>query len=278
MAVDLHLHSTCSDGSNTPAEIITGAIAANLTGIALTDHDTLHGLPEAAALAKTAGIRFVGGTELSVAWKNQSMHMLVYFLDPAGGPLQDHMEDLRRSRHQRNLEIAEKLQAQGLDITIEEVDTEAGGGVVGRPHFAGVMIRKGYVENVPEAFERYLSAGRPAYTPRKRLSAEEAIGMSRASNAVPVIAHPHTLNLRAEEFSSGFRNLVDQGLGGIEAYYGEYSPALRLRIAEICDELSIVATGGSDYHGKYKPHLSIGTGKGDLAVPDLALEQLEQSR
>lgn len=278
MAVDLHLHSTCSDGSNTPAEIIAGAVAVGLTGIALTDHDTLQGIPEAAGLATSSGLRFVGGTELSVTWKNQSMHMLVYFLDPHRGPLQERMEDLRGSRHQRNLEIADKLRAQGLDITIEEVDAEAGGGVIGRPHFAGVMIDKGYVKNVPEAFERFLSAGRPAYTPRKRLTAHEAIDLSRASGAVAVIAHPHTLNLRAEEFSSGFRELVDHGLGGIEAYYGEYSPAMRSRIAEICGELGIVATGGSDYHGKYKPHLSIGTGKGDLSVPDLALDQLEQTR
>ncbi|MCP4306006.1 MAG: PHP domain-containing protein [bacterium] len=278
MAVDLHLHSTCSDGSDTPAEIVAGAVAVGLSGIALTDHDTLQGIHEAAALAKSSGLRFVGGTELSVTWNDQTMHMLVYFLDPGGGPLQDRLDELRDSRHQRNLEIAEKLRAQGFDMTIEEVEAEAGGGVVGRPHFAGVMIQKGYVENVPEAFERYLGAGRPAYTPRRRLSAKQAISLSRASDAVPVIAHPHTLNLSAEEFSSGFRELVDCGLGGIEAYYGEYNPAMRARIAEICNELGIVATGGSDYHGKYKPHLSIGTGTGDLAVPDVALEQLEQRR
>ncbi len=278
MAVDLHLHSTYSDGSETPAAIIDTAVTIGLTGMALTDHDTLEGVPEAAALAATRGIRFIGGTELSVTWKDQSMHMLVYFLNPEGGPLEDRMGELRRSRHQRNVEMADKLQAQGLDITIEEVTREAGGGVVGRPHFAGVMIEKNYVANVPEAFDRYLAAGRPAYTPRLRLTAAEAISLGRASGAVPVIAHPHTLNLRSSEFATGFKELVDHGLGGIEAYYGEYRPALRSRIAEICAELGIVATGGSDYHGKYKPHLSIGTGKGDLSVPDVAFDQLEEAR
>lgn len=278
MAIDLHLHSTCSDGSKTPTEIVEGAAAIGLTGIALTDHDTLAGIPVAAQAAKSHGLRFIGGTELSVLWKGQSMHMLVYFLDPAGGPLEDLMEELRDSRELRNNQIAGKLQDLGLEITIEEVITEAGGGVIGRPHFAGVMIQKKYVENVPEAFDRYLAAGRPAYTPRKRLTAERAIRLGRESGAVPVIAHPHTLNLRADEFAEGFAELVDFGLGGIEAYYGEYTPALRTRIAEICEDLGIVATGGSDYHGKYKPHLSIGTGKGDLRVPDFVFDQLEQSR
>lgn len=278
MAVDLHLHSTCSDGSDTPTEIVTGAVAAGLTGIALTDHDTLQGIAEASALAASHHLRFIAGTELSVSWREQSMHLLVYFLDPAGGPLQDRMAELRRSREGRNDQIAEKLQTLGLDISIEEVRLEAGGDIVGRPHFAGVMIEKGYVETVPEAFDRYLAAGRPAYTPRHRLTAEEAISLARESGAVAVIAHPHTLNLSADEFAAGFQQLASHGLGGIEAYYGEYSPAMRSRIAEICTDLGIVATGGSDYHGKYKPHLSIGTGKGDLSVPDSAFDQLEQNR
>jgi predicted metal-dependent phosphoesterase TrpH len=278
MAVDLHLHSNCSDGSLTPEEIVTGAVAAGLTGMALTDHDTLEGLAVASATARQASMRFVGGTELSVLWRRQSMHLLVYFLDPEPGPLQDRMEELRQSRQQRNHQIATKLQELGLDITIEEVTMEAGGGVIGRPHFAAVMIGKGYVANVPEAFDRYLATGRPGYVGRKRLTAEEAIRLSRKSGAVPVIAHPHTLSLRAEEFATGFSDLVAAGLGGIEAYYGEYTPAMRSRIAAICSDLGIVATGGSDYHGRYKPHLEIGTGKGDLRVPDEALEALLDAR
>ncbi|MDX2467011.1 MAG: PHP domain-containing protein, partial [Acidimicrobiia bacterium] len=278
MAVDLHLHSTYSDGSTAPAEIVARAAEIGLTGIALTDHDTLEGIPEASTAAAQHGIRLIAGTELSVEWKNQSMHMLAYFLDPGPGPLQNRMEELRHSRETRNIEIAAKLRQLGLEITMDEVAIEAGHGVVGRPHFAGVMIEKGYVENVPEAFDRYLAAGRPGYTPRVRLPVEEAIELAGQSGAVCSIAHPHTLNLRAEEFSTGFRHLVDVGLAGIEAYYGEYTPPLRDRIAEICEELGIVATGGSDYHGKYKPHLSIGIGKGDLRVPDHCFDRLEASR
>lgn len=278
MAVDLHLHSLFSDGSDSPTEIVSAAAKLGLTGIALTDHDILEGIPEAAAAATKHGLRFIGGTELSVLWRDQSMHMLIYFLDPGPGPLQDRLSELRESREGRNVEIVARLQSIGLNITYAEVQAEAGTGVVGRPHFAGVLIEKGYVATVPEAFDRYLATGRTAYVPRMRLTAAEAIRLARESSAVPVIAHPHTLNLRAEDFATGFRELVDLGLGGIEAYYGEYTPEMRVRIAAICDDLGIVATGGSDYHGRYKPHLAIGTGKGDLRVPDIALERLQENR
>ena len=278
MAVDLHLHSTCSDGSETPAALVTAAAAIGLSGIALTDHDTLEGTTEAAAAAQSLGIRFVSGTELSVSWRDQSMHVLVYFLDPISGPLQRRMEDLRQSRETRNRQIVEKLRTLGLEISVDEVTKESGGGVTGRPHIAGVLVARGYVASVAEAFERYLAAGRPGYVERDRLEASEAIALSRASGAVPVVAHPHTLNLRAEEFATGFTDLVAAGLGGIEAYYAEYTPEMRSRLAAMCDELGIVATGGSDYHGRYKPHLEIGIGKGDLRVPDEALDRLEQAR
>ena len=278
MAVDLHLHSYFSDGSASPAEIVALAVATGLSGIALTDHDVLDGIPEARAAAEAHGLRFIGGAELSVLWREQSMHMLVYFLEPGAGPIQDRLEELRRGRHSRNLEIVSRLQDLGLDITYEEVAEEAGTGVVGRPHFAGVLIAKGYVDSVPAAFDHYLAAGRPAYVPRMRLTAEEAIGLSRESGAVAVIAHPHTLSLRSDEFATGFRELVACGLGGIEAYYGEYSPEMRSRIAEICADLGIVATGGSDFHGTYKEHLEVGIGTGDLRVPDTAMDQLEQIR
>ena len=211
-------------------------------------------------------------------WHDQSMHMLIYFLHPGPGLLQDRLEELRRSRVIRNLEIASRLQGLGLAISIEEVEKEAGGGVVGRPHFAGVLIAKGYVSNVPEAFDRYLAAGRPGYVPRLRLPAAQAIDLARAASAVPVIAHPHTLHLQADEYATGFAELDACGLGGIEAYYGEYSPELRRRIAAICRKLGIVATGGSDFHGRYKPELAIGTGRGDLSVPDEVFDQLEGAR
>ena len=278
MPVDLHLHSIYSDGSDTPAELVANAADVGLTGIALTDHDTLEGIPEAQEAARSAGLRFAPGVELSVLWRDQTMHMLVYFLDPGPGPLQDRLGQLQQTRQDRNAAIAVKLRSLGMDVTIDEVIAEAGAGVVGRPHFAGVMMAKGYVATVAEAFERYLAAGRPGYAPRQRLTAADAIELSRSSGAVPVIAHPHTLNLRADEFASGFAELVDLGLGGIEAYYAEYPLEMRLHLARIADRLGLAATGGSDYHGTYKPGLSVGTGLGDLVVPDSALQDQEAAR
>lgn len=254
------------------------AARVGLSGVALTDHDTLDGIARGKAAAASHGLRFIGGTELSVSWRGQAMHMLVYFLDAGPGPLQDRLAEVRSSRARRNATISDRLRGLGLEITLAEVEAEAGGGVIGRPHFAGVLMAKGYVDSVAEAFDRYLAAGRPGYVPRMRLTAEEAILLSRAQHAVPVIAHPHTLSMRAEEFASGFRELVDLGLGGIEVYYGEYTPAMRTRLAGICNDLGIVATGGSDYHGKYKPHLRVGVGTGDLRVPDAAFDGLEAAR
>ncbi|MDJ0923401.1 MAG: PHP domain-containing protein [Acidimicrobiia bacterium] len=278
MAVDLHLHSTFSDGSATPAEIVAIASDLGLSGIALTDHDTLEGLPDAAAAAERAGLRFIGGTELSVLWREQSMHLLVYCLEPGPGLIEEQLAILRRGRNARNEHIVELLRGLGIDITYADVLSEAGGGVVGRPHFAGVLVNKGIVTSVAEAFDRFLAQGRPAYAPRQRLAAEEAIAYARATGAVPVIAHPHTLNLRADEYADGFAELVDRGLGGIESFYAEYSPELRQRLASICSELGIVATGGSDYHGKYKPQLQVGIGNGDLRVPDEAFDRLLAAR
>jgi predicted metal-dependent phosphoesterase TrpH len=140
------------------------------------------------------------------------------------------------------------------------------------------MISKGYVADMASAFDRYLGAGRPAYEPRLRLEAHEAIDLARASGAVPVIAHPHTIGVSADDYASAFSDLAAVGLGGIEAYYAEYSLEMRLHLARIADRLGLVATGGSDYHGVYKPGLRIGTGFGDLVVPDAALQNLEAAR
>ena len=165
-----------------------------------------------------------------------------------------------------------------MDIAYQEVVDEAGGTGIGRPHFAAVMVRKGYATDIGDAFDRYLATGRPAYLPRQRLGAVEAIELARLSDAVPVIAHPHTLGVGADDYREAFEGLTESGLGGIEAYYGEYEPAVRDHIASLCRDLGIAATGGSDYHGAYKPELRVGTGKGDLVVPDSCVEALVEQR
>ncbi len=274
MSVDLHLHSTISDGSESPADIVELAVAAGLSAIALTDHDILDGIPEARAAAEMRDLLFIPGTELSVDWGGAAMHMLMYFLEPGRGPLQDRLLAVREGRSIRNVAIIAALQSHGIDITLEEVAAVAGEGSTGRPHIARVLIEKEVVGSMPEAFDTWLATGRPGYVSRVRLDAFEAIDLARQSGAVPVIAHPHTLGLGADEYAGAFIDLTTAGLGGIEAYYTEYSQDLREHLAGICDDLGIAATGGSDFHGTYKPDIQVGIGLGDLLVPDDSIQQL----
>jgi predicted metal-dependent phosphoesterase TrpH len=273
VAVDLHLHSTASDGTDPPARIVDLAVAAGLDAIAITDHDNLDGIAEARSAAPAA-LEVVSGTELSVDWNGRAVHLLVYFLEPGPGPLQDRLDWLQRSRHARNLRIVERCNRLGIDITFEEVMAEAEGRGVGRPHFAAVMLRKGHVDSIPEAFDRYLGSGGILYEPRDRLDAAEAIQLAIASGAVTSLAHPHTVAEGRDDYAATFRGLADLGLHGIEAHYGEYDPTMRHHLATQAAALGLVATGGSDYHGSYKPDLFVGVGRGDLVVPNEALEGL----
>ncbi|CAN5404772.1 MAG: PHP domain-containing protein [Acidimicrobiia bacterium] len=267
MAVDLHLHSTSSDGTDAPATVVALAAAEGLTAIALTDHDTLAGTASAAAAAERAGIGFIPGVELSLEWPLGGMHLLVYHLGGTG-PLQDRLLDLQHGRTGRNAVMVERLAALGWPITIGDVIAESGGGVVGRPHIAAVLVRMGAADSIADAFDRWLARGRPAYVERLRLTPAEAIGLARRSGAVPVLAHPHTIGVSADEYRSAFGELADLGLAGIESYYAEYPDELRRHLAGLAAGLGLIATGGSDYHGAYKPGISVGTGHGDLRVPD----------
>ena len=276
MAADLHLHSTASDGSDSPGRIVQLAVEAGLSTIALTAHDNLDGIVEAQEVAEQLSINLISGTELSVQWEGGAMHLLVYFLEPGSGPLQDRLGWLQASRHERNLEIVERFNALGIAMTYEEVAAEADGRGVGRPHFAAVLMAGGHVKTIAEAFERYLATGGLAYRPRRRLDALEAIELARESGAVPVIAHPHTLGVGRRDYDHAFEALAAVGLGGIEALYSDYTPEARAHLVDVCNTLGLVATGGSDYHGRYKPALSVGIGKGDLHVPDEVVIALRQ--
>ena len=278
MAVDLHLHSTASDGTDDPAEVVRRGAAAGLTAIALTDHDTLDGVEEAQAVATQLRLCFIPGTELSVVWPPGTMHLLVYHLRPRSGPLQDELAGLRGGREIRNARILAELAELGAEISPEAVAEEAGGGVVGRPHIAAVLVAEGHAESIADAFDRFLARGRPAYVERTRLDPATAIDLARRSAAVPVLAHPHTIGVAAQDYETAFRELAVAGLAGIECYYAEYSPDLRTHLARLCDRLGLIATGGSDYHGRYKPDVAVGIGRGDLVVPDDVVDQIAAAR
>ena len=275
MPVDLHVHSNASDGSERPSEVIRLAARAGLSAVALTDHDTLGGVEEARGEADAHGIELVPGVELSCEWERGGLHIVVLFLEPGRGPLQDRLEELRDGRHRRNRGMAHRLGELGFDIDYREVLEESGGGSVGRPHFAAVMMRKGYVPDITTAFRKYLGTGGPAYMTRPLLPPQEAIGLARRSGGVPIMAHPHTLGLdTASEYAALYRRLAGMGLVGVECFYGEYDPATRRDLERSVRSFGLLPSGGSDYHGDYKPGLRVGVGRGDLVVPDRVLEDL----
>ena len=225
--IDLHAHSTASDGSDPPAALMALAARQGLTAVALTDHDTVNGLAEARAAAADVDVRLVQGCELSCEVGTATMHLLVYFLADGPGPLQDRLSGLQAARADRNRRIVAVLQAHGLDVTLEEILAEAGGGSVGRPHVAGVLLRKGYVASVQEAFDVWLGKGKPADLDRERLLPAEAIELAHGSGAVAVLAHPTSLGFAAPELERFVAGLAADGLDGMECEYGRYTPDLR---------------------------------------------------
>jgi len=275
MAIDLHTHSTASDGSDTPSQLVRRAAEIGLSAVALTDHDTLEGIGEATTAAALTSLRLIPGVELSLEWSQGGMHLIVLFLGPGRGPLRDRLAELQAGRDERNQKMVELLNSLGVSIEYEEVLTEAGGGSVGRPHIAAVMARHGHVDDIAAAFDLWLGKGKPAYVGRRRLLPEEAIELARMEGAVPILAHPHTLGIdTAEDMATTLRRLRAAGLIGLECHYPLYSPDERLEYVELARRFDLVPSGGSDYHGRYKVGIDLGFGKGDLMVPDSVLEEL----
>lgn len=275
MAVDLHTHSTVSDGTRSPEEVMRLAAGAGLTAAALTDHDTLGGAARAGREAERLGLELIPGVELSCEWEPGTMHILVFFLSPGPGPLQDRLAGLRDGREARNRVILDRLRELDMPVTEEELRAEAGGESTGRPHIAALMARKGYVPDMTAAFDLFLARGRPAYAGRPRLAPREAIRLARESRAVSILAHPHTLGIDgARQYASAWERMADWGLTGVECHYGEYEPSLRRKMAARAAKFGLLASGGSDFHGDYRPGVRVGVGRGDLAVPDSVLEEL----
>ena len=278
MAVDLHVHSSASDGTDAPEVVVAKAAALGLTALALTDHDTLSGIHEAREAAARYPVELIPGVELSVDHAGVKIHMLAYFLEPTPGPLQDRLEELRTGRTIRNHRIVERLNELGYPITMDDVLRQAAGDAVGRPHIADALVEAGAIGDRSEAFIGLLGDGGSAYVERDRLTAVDAITLTRESGGVTSIAHPLTINTDAATLRSIFEGLREAGLTGIEAHYSEHPPAIRRQLAAVAADLGLVATGGSDYHGSGKPDLRIGSGRGDLEVPGSALEELRRRR
>lgn len=277
--IDLHVHSTASDGSDAPDVVARLAAAAGCSSLALTDHDTLGGLGAARAAADELGIRLVPGCEISCRWNPGSLHMLVYFVDDdSAGPLRDELARLRNDRIERNRRLLDRLVSLGIRITAEEVADVAGSEVVGRPHFAAVLVGKGYAADPQDAFDRLLGRGRPGYVAKARVDPGDAARIARASGGVAVLAHPLSLGIPPPDLELAIAELAAAGIAGVEALYGRYTPQERADLSDLAGRHSLAVTGGSDYHGTFKPDLHVGSGTGDLEVPDSALAALEDRR
>jgi len=267
--IDLHSHTTASDGSLSPAELVALAVAAGVKVLGITDHDTTDGLAAARDAAAAAGlVEIIPGVEFSAEYSPGTMHLLGYLIDPENGELLSALEEMRARRNTRNPRIVEALRGLGFEMTMEEVLAASRGSSIGRPHIAQVMVAKGYAQSVDDAFARWLDRGRPAYVPQARIEPAEAIRVIKAAGGVPVLAHPYQLKPASDSHLEEIvRGLCAAGLGGMEVWYSRHTAEMSAFYLALAERYGLVATGGSDFHGTPKPDIFLGTGTGSLRVP-----------
>ena len=271
--IDLHTHSTCSDGTFLPAEVVKLAKEKGISAIALTDHDTLDGLPEAIEAGKKYGVEVITGIEFSVN-ADTEMHMLGLNFDIDCPHIREVLDEMIIEREKRNHIVIEKLAELGMYITIEDILAEATSRVTGRSQIAKAMMKKGYVSSLQEAFHEYLYFGKPAFVERRSLTPEEAIDLIHKSGGKAFLAHLNQTNKTDEELYTVLSNLKKAGLDGIEGYYTEYTEDMNRRYRKMAEDLGLLLSGGSDFHGENKAGYELGTGKGNLRIPYELIENL----
>jgi len=270
--IDLHTHSTASDGSLTPGQILDLARDTGIEAIALTDHDTIAGVLEIKDIVHTYPVEFITGVEISCAPPHEfkslgSIHMLGYGFSVYDRALNHALARAADARANRNPRIIEKLNGLGFDITLDEVERRFGARQTGRPHIAELLVEKGYVSDFRRAFDLYLGKNKPAYVDKFKISCSEAIRLIIDAGGVPVLAHPGLIEFQHPHDLDTFVNmLVEDGLAGIEVYYPGHDSALRRYLSEIVHRKGLVATGGSDFHGRFNKGVDLGRGRGDLNV------------
>jgi len=267
--IDLHTHTTFSDGSLTPTELVEEATGIGLSAVAVTDHDTVDGLPEALAGGERLGIRVVPGVEINLEHERITMDLLGYFLGgPPSAELKTELAELRVYRDERNAELGYALEPGDLAAAAEN-------GAVGRPHIGEALVRRGYAGSITEAFERFLRRGAPAWVDRRRLSLGAAMRLLRASGGLPVLAHPGMIRTDAAGLEHIVRDAARLGMAGIECYYPLHDEATVARCLALAEKYALVPTGGSDFHGSVKPNAHLGIGSAGLPLPDELLADLE---
>jgi len=248
--IDLHVHTTASDGQYTPTEIIQKAVEKNITHIAITDHDTLAGIEEAKNASQQADITLIPGIELSITFPTGEFHLLGYGFTHISSSLQTVLENVVKNRDARNQEIVSKMQADGIDITFEELKNEFPNTIIGRPHFAAIAQKKGLVKHRQQAFDKYLAYGRPWYVKKIGTNLDEAILAIKDSGGAPVIAHPMSLFLSWGKLPDTLKDIYDRGVVGLEAYHPGARMSECTRLEELGKKIGYFITAGSDFHGE----------------------------
>lgn len=272
--IDLHTHSLKSDGSMTPAEVVREAKRAGLAAIALSDHDTIDGIEEAMAEGEKIGVEVVPAIEFSVLSETET-HILGYFIDYENPELKQMLKEVVDLRIERNHVTCARLNELGFDITLEEVRALAPNNFVGRAHFVRVLMDKGYTKTVKEGFDKYMSVGKYAYCEQQRLSAKDAIELIEKCGGLSFLAHPHLTKLPDDELREFLVELKGYGLSGLEGYYTDYTPEMQEKYQSMAKELGLMISGGTDFHAKMKPHISIGIGTGNMKIPYSVLENIK---
>lgn len=268
--IDLHIHSTKSDGSETPEDLVKMGSKAGLVAMALTDHDTMDGAEEFLAACRATQMTGIAGIELSadVGESNGTLHILGYGLNPENPELLENLEKVQNGRMWRNEQIVERLNALGLELEWTEVEDCAQEDVIGRVHIAQALINRDYVSSIPEAFEKYLGKGAPAYVSRYHLYPEECVRLIREAGGAAVVAHPITWEEEPEDLEAGLKRLKEAGLYGIEAIHSDIPYEQVITLMRMAKRLDLQITGGSDFHGAPKPEVVIGHGYGRAEISD----------
>lgn len=277
--IDLHVHTNMSDGTLSPEEVVQLAAQRGLRAIAITDHDTVAGVRRAQKKGAEIGIEVVSGVEISTEWPRGILHMLGYFVNAEDTALLTALDSLKKDRQERIVKIVSRLNDRSVPVTVDEVDEEAVGGVPGRPHVANLILRKGHVASLQEAFDRYLGKGSPAYVEKKKLTPVEALQLIINAGGVPVLAHPYSLEQPdAKELEEILLRLMINGLKGIEVYYPKHTPEQTEVFVHLAEKLNLAVTGGTDFHGANKPDVEMGTFPDGKTLPCSILDELKKKR
>lgn len=277
--IDLHCHTTCSDGTDSPAALVERAKGLGLTAVAVTDHDTDKGVPEALAAGEQLGIEVVPGMELSSYYEKEHIHLLAYWADTDHPILGGLMLRAVYERDKRNETMVQLLHDAGYPIDMEQLKKEFPGQTMfGRPHVAEFLMKRGYVQSVREGVLELMGKGKPFYVKRYHIPLTDYVRAVRLAGGVPVIAHLYQYKFNEEQRHKMVEDAVEAGLLGLEGMYSTYTPEQQEAVFRMAEEFNLICTGGSDYHGNGKPDIALGTGLGNLAVPEKLLDDLRRVR